>query len=76
MNKYFFDVVSQHRSEYDYQGCALDAPEEALRLAELVALDLEVESDGGRAGWSVAVRDAQGRQYFSIPVQCTDLVAA
>ena len=76
MNKYFFDVVSQNHSEYDYQGRVLDAPEKALRVAELVALDLEVESDGGRAGWSVAVRDAQGRQYFTIPVQSAELIAA
>jgi len=35
-------------------------------LAELIALDLSIESKW--SGWTVEVRDFQGRQLFTIPV--------
>ena len=39
MDKYFFDLVGQHCCQYDYQGRALAAPEQALTHAELLALE-------------------------------------
>jgi hypothetical protein len=74
LNKYFFDVVSPNGEacEYDYTGRMLDRPEKAHDVAELLALDLEMNSDRQWAGWTVHVRDAQGRQFFSIPILASD----
>lgn len=76
MKRYFFDLVSGSRAEYDYQGRELGTPEQARELAELIALDLEIaSSDGQWTGWSVDVRNARGRREFCIPVQAMGLAA-
>jgi hypothetical protein len=69
MAKYFFDRVSRERSEYDYHGRMFPTPESARQLAELIALDLAIESDGRWLGWTVNVCNAHGEKFFSIPVQ-------
>jgi hypothetical protein len=74
--KYFFDLVGQQQSEYDYQGRVFSASVGALKLAELMALNLEFEGQGKWSGWRINVRDAYGRQFFSIPIQEADLIAA
>jgi hypothetical protein len=76
MNRYFFDVVGQQHSEYDHRGRMFAAPEKAFQLAELIALDLEVYGDGEWSGWTVSVRNAEGQQFFSVPVGYPDLMAA
>ena len=76
MQRYFFDVVGQNRSEYDYRGREFSSPEKAWQLAELIALDLGIDPQGERAGWTVKVRDSRGRQFFSMPIGAPDLVAA
>ena len=76
MHKYFFDIISQHRRQFDYQGRTLAGPEQARSYAELLALDLEMNVDGQWSGWAVDVRDARGRQFCSVPVRYPDLVAA
>jgi hypothetical protein len=68
MQKYFFDLVGQGRSQYDYRGRVFAAPESAFRLAELIALDLDVRGEGEWTGWTINVRNAEGQQYFSVPV--------
>jgi hypothetical protein len=68
MQKYFFDLVGQDRSQYDYRGRVFAAPESAFRLAELMALDLNIRSEGEWSGWTIAVRNAQGQQIFSVPI--------
>ena len=76
MGQYFFDRVSQGRAEYDYQGRAFGSPEKARELAELIALDLEIEPDGRWSGWSIDVRNALGERFFTIPVRAPDLACA
>jgi len=76
MTKYFFDLVGQGCAQYDYQGRIFSVPEQAFRMAELMALDLEMEGDGEWTGWSVAVRSAYGQQYFSVPVRAAEMAAA
>jgi hypothetical protein len=75
MARYFFDVVGEQRSELDYRGRFLPAPEDAFRIAELIALDLGMKSDDEWNGWSVTVRDALGSQFFSVPVAANCLSA-
>jgi Domain of unknown function (DUF6894) len=76
MKKYFFDLVRQDCSEYDFQGRDFSAPEKAFQLAELMALDLEVRREGEWLGWSIDVRNAHGQQYFSVPVRELEMKAA
>jgi len=76
MSKYFFDRVSQGRAEYDYHGRAFPTPENARELAELIALDLEIETDGRWSGWSIDVRNTYGERFFMIPVRGPELACA
>jgi hypothetical protein len=73
MNKYFFDLVGQERSEYDFRGREFSAPEKAFQLAELIALDLEMKGEGEWLGWSIDVRNAHGQQ---VPVREPEMNAA
>ena len=66
MKRYFFDLGRQGQSVYDHQGRDFESDDAAYQLAELIALDLEVE--GEWAGWAVAVRSPEGKSVFSIPV--------
>ena len=45
-------------------------------MAEIIALDLELESEGEWCGWSVEVRNSDGRHLFSVAVQSVDVIAA
>jgi hypothetical protein len=75
MTVYFFDRVGKGRSEYDYRGCALQTPDSARQMAELIAIDLSIDADGSWMGWTVDVLDARGKKFFSVPV-APDLAAA
>jgi len=46
MCRYFFDLVSQKRREYDFRGREISSQEDAFQMAEIIALDLELESEG------------------------------
>jgi len=76
MTKYFFDLVGRDCAQYDYQGRVFSVPEQAFRMAELMALDLEMNGDGEWSGWSVTVRSVHGQQYFSVPVRAPETIAA
>ena len=74
MRRYFFDFVNPDQRQLDYQGQDLPTPERALRLAELIALDQAVT---GPVGWHVAVCDADGTEYCSVPIHIIpELIAA
>jgi hypothetical protein len=45
-------------------------------MAEIIALDLELESKGEWRGWSVEVRNSDGKHLFSMPVRSVDVIAA
>jgi hypothetical protein len=72
MRRYFFDLGTQCRAMYDYKGREFATLEAACRLAELIALDLEL--DGEWTGWAVAVRSVEGKSVSSIPVRDAELV--
>jgi hypothetical protein len=76
MNKYFFDLATPNGCFYDYQGQALAEQEEARRVAQLVALDLESTGAFDWTGAAVKVRDVFGKTLFSVHVQECELVAA
>jgi hypothetical protein len=76
MTRYFFDLVSQQRCQHDVRGRDLPTPEEARRLAELIAIDLATGPEDQWAGWSVAVRGVDGLELFALPIQVLALTAA
>jgi hypothetical protein len=67
MKRYFFDLGNRDTSLYDHQGCDFETPDAAYQLAEMIALDLEV--DGDWVGWAVAVCSPEGKRVFSISVR-------
>ncbi|HEX4555840.1 MAG TPA: hypothetical protein VH249_17750 [Xanthobacteraceae bacterium] len=75
MQTYFFDLVGQSRSEYDYRGRKFSDQRQAFQLAQLIAHDLEVDGADEMAGWSVNVRSIDGQKIFEIPIRDSDLVA-
>jgi hypothetical protein len=76
MCRYFFDLVGQKRTEYDFRGREISSLEDAFQMAEIIALDLELKSEGEWRGWSVEVRNSDGRHLFSVAVQSVDVIAA
>jgi hypothetical protein len=70
MKRYFFDVVREGLSEFDFRGYEFATPEKAFQLAELIAIDLEISPPQGQwAGSLVKVRDTRGREFFSRRVE-------
>lgn len=76
MERYFFDVVGQQHSEYDYRGQVFPTREKAYQLAELIALDIAVKDEDRSAGFTINVRKADGCDLFSVPVQSSCIAAA
>jgi hypothetical protein len=76
MKRYFFDLASPKRREFDFQGCEFANPETAYHQAELLALDLCIEAGGKWSGWSVEVRNILGRQLFAVSVPDSELAVA
>ena len=76
MSRYFFDIVGEgYRPEYDYCGRDLPAPESALHLAELMALDVAVKRDEEGGRYAVDVRNIDGRRIFLVAVQSLSMAA-
>jgi hypothetical protein len=76
MKKYFFDRVGRGSSEYDFSGRDFAEPQKAFQLAQLLALDLEVEGGEEFSGGSINVRNAAGHKLFTVPIREAELAAA
>ena len=76
MNRYFFDRVADTRSEFDYRGCELATVESAAEMAELIALDLAIDTASDWAGWAIKVSTALGKHLLTVPILECDRVAA
>jgi hypothetical protein len=72
----FIDYKTKGQSLYDYQGEEFMSSKDAFDFAEQTAQSLKNKLDGDWVGWSVEVRDAEGRQYFSLPVGTGRAIAA
>jgi len=66
--RFYFDYTTKGESLYDYQGEELLSTEDAYDFAAATAQTLKNRLDGDWAGWSIDVRNAEGRKYFSIAV--------
>jgi uncharacterized protein DUF6894 len=76
MKKYFFDLVGEGCSEYDFRGREFAEPQRAFHLAQLLAIDLEVGGGDAFSGGSINVRNADGHQLFTVPIREAELIAA
>jgi hypothetical protein len=76
MTRYFFDVVGNVQSQYDFRGRAFSEPQKAYQLAQLLALDLEMDGDQEFVGKHVAVRTETGHSLYSVCVRAPELVDA
>jgi hypothetical protein len=69
VQRYFFDRVSGTRSEFDYRGYEFPTIESAAEMAELLALDLAIDTANDWTGWAIKVSNAAGDHFLTIPVQ-------
>jgi hypothetical protein len=76
MKRYFFDVATRMRVQYDYKGRELERPDQARDMAELIALDIECTDGSSAVGMEVQVRNVGGQKLFAIPIRDTELQAA
>ena len=74
--RFFIDYKTKDRSLYDYQGDEFMSSKDAFDFARETAQSLKNGLDGEWKGWSVEVRDAAGRKYFSFPVGTDRALAA
>jgi hypothetical protein len=74
--RFFIDYTTTGQSLYDYQGDEFMSSKDAFDFAEATAQSLKNSLDGVWMGWSVEVRDANGRKYSSFPVDAGPRISA
>jgi hypothetical protein len=65
--RFFFDYTRADQSLYDYKGDEFLSSKDAFDFAEATAQFL-VTLEGEWRGWSIEVRNDQGRKYFTVPI--------
>lgn len=76
MKRFFFDYTTKDRSLYDYQGDVFLSQNDAFEFAQATAQSLKNSLASEWLGWSVEVRNAEGRKLFSLPVDVASPLAA
>ena len=76
MIRFFFDYTSNDRSLYDYRGEDFFSPEAAIEFAQTTAQVLTNSLSGDWVGWSIEVRNADGKKFLSLPVRNAVPIAA
>jgi len=66
--RFFIDYTAEGQSLYDYKGEEFLNSNDAFNFAEATAQALKNNLSGLWKGWSVEVRNAEGKTYFSLPV--------
>lgn len=66
--RYFFDLTRPEHSLLDYKGDEFNSLNAARDFATTTAQLLENNLSGEWSGWTVEVRCAEGRKYFSVPI--------
>jgi len=74
--RFFLDYTTQGQSLYDYQGDEFLSSKDAFEFAEATAQALKNSLKGDWTGWSVEVRNAEGRKLFTLPVDVATPLAA
>lgn len=74
--RFFIDYTAEGKSLYDYQGEEFLSSNDALDFAEATAQALQNHLGGIWKGWSVEVRSAEGKKFFSLPIDGAAPIAA
>jgi hypothetical protein len=74
--RFFFDYTTKDQSLYDYEGNEFRNSQSAIEFAEAMAQFLRDGLTSEWSGWSVEVRDAEGKKFFSSPVGSSASIAA
>lgn len=64
----FFDVLNEQSRSYDFHGLDFSEPEDAAKMADLIAADFGCSETDDWLGSQVCVRDAAGKTLFSVPI--------
>jgi hypothetical protein len=75
MKHFFFDLTTTDQSLYDYRGDAFSSSQSAVEFAQETVCMLKQSLSDDWNGWSLEVRNAEGKKFFSLPVK-TDLFDA
>lgn len=76
MTRFFFDYRTKDRSLYDYCGDEFVSSQSAMEFAQATAQVLTHSLSGDWVGWSIEVRNAEGKKFFSLPVGNAAPIAA
>jgi len=76
MTRFFFDYTTKDQSLYDYRGDEFVNSQSATEFAQATAQVLTHSLSGDWAGWSIEVRDAQGKKFFSLAIDNAAQIAA
>jgi hypothetical protein len=76
MKRFFFDYTAKNQAVYDYRGDEFGSIESAIEFAHETANILQHDPTGVWFGWSIEVRNAEGKRFFSLPLEVAGLVAA
>jgi len=68
MKRLFFDVIGAEARNFDYEGRRFNHSDEAISVAQLIALDLGCSETKDWMNSQVQVRNEAGETLFSIPI--------
>lgn len=76
MKRFYLDYTTQDRSLYDYCGEEFVSAQSAIDFAQATVQVLRHSLAGGWDGWSIEVRNAEGRKFVALPIGTAETIAA
>jgi hypothetical protein len=74
--RFFFDYTSDGKTLLDYKGQEFRASEPAIDYGKAIADLLRHELNETWRGWTIAIRDVQGKTVSLLPISGRELHAA
>jgi hypothetical protein len=68
MTRFFFDYRTKDLTLYDYRGDVFQRPQSAIEFAQATAQLLTNSLSGDWVGWSIEVRNVEGKRFVSLPI--------
>jgi Domain of unknown function (DUF6894) len=76
MKRFFFDYTTEDQSLYDYCGHEFVSMQSAIDFAQETVQVLQHSLAGGWNGWSIEVRNAEGKKFVALPIGTAGPIAA
>lgn len=76
MRRFFFDYTTDDQLLYDYCGHEFVSPQSAIDFAQATVQLLQHSLAGGWEGWSLEVRNAEGKKFVALPIGTAGPIAA